>query len=109
MNGFSFLPVLNMLVLLIFTLSCGHTVASSTALRFGQTSADFIQLPEDIMDSSTTMFSVCSWIKKRFSGSSYPVVLDNFNNIVLGDDGNWNWVAGTNSYLQPEYHHALGT
>ena len=61
------------------------------------------------MDSSTTRFSLCTWIKKRFTGSSYPVVLDNFNNMVLGDDGNWIWVAGTNSYLQSEYHHALGT
>ena len=109
----TFPPVLNMLVILIISLilklSYGQTVEDGTALRFGQTDADYIQLPEDIMDSSTTKFSLCTWIRKRFTGSQNTVVLHNSGNIALGDNGYFNYVAGTGLVLQSKYNRTLGT
>ena len=61
------------------------------------------------MDNSTTRFSLCTWIKKRFTGSSYPVVLENVKNIILGDTGYYNYVAGTNPDLRSKYNRTLGT
>ena len=70
---------------------------------------DYIQLSAGIMDNSTARFSMCTWIKKRFSGSTYPVVLNNFRNIYLGDDGFYNTVAGTLLQLPSKYNRPLGT
>ena len=110
---FSFPSVLNMLVILIMLLiaklSCGQTLKSRTALRFGQTTADYIQLPDGIMDNSTTKFSLCTWIRKRLTGSQYPAVLHNSGNFMLGDNGYFNYVAGTNLDLQSKYNRTLGT
>ena len=81
----------------------------NTALRFGKTTADYIQLPKGIMDNSTTRFSLCSWINKQYSGSTNPTVIENKSNFKLGDDGNYNKVTGTNLDLQPKYNRTLGT
>ena len=61
------------------------------------------------MDYSTTRFSLCTWIKKQYSRSQVPVVLENVNNIILGDDGYWNQVTGTDLRLQSKYNRTLGT
>ena len=80
------------------------TRLEDTALSFGQTKEDYIQLSERIMDNSTSRFSLCTWMKKRFSGSSSPIVLHNFNNIVLGDNGSYNMVVDTNLVLFLQYN-----
>ena len=111
----TFPPVLNMLIILTITLiakfSCGQTVKDGTALRFGQTTADYIQLPEGVMNSSTTKFSLCTWIRKRFSGSDYAFVLDNFNNIILASNGYYfyNSVAGSNLDVKFKLNRSLAT
>ena len=95
---------------LLSAISCGtSTRPGYTGLRFGQTTADYIQLSDDIMDNSTSRFSLCTWIKKRFTGSSFPIVLHNFYNIMLGDNGHYNYVAGTSLRLHSKYNRTLGT
>ena len=101
---------LNFILLLLSAISCGtSTCPGDTGLRFGQTTADYIQLSAGIMDNSRSRFSVCTWIKKRFTGSQYPIVLHNYYNIILGDNGYYNDVAGTYLDLQSEYNRTLGT
>lgn len=39
----------------------------STALRFGQTTGDYISLGQVDVSQITSQFSVCCWIKRRFS------------------------------------------
>ena len=98
------------ILVLLSAISCGTSIyPEDTGLRFGQTTEDFIQLSDGIMDNSTTRFSLCTWIKKRFTGSTRPIVLHNYNNIVLGADGHTNFVAGTFLYLQSKYNRTLGT
>ena len=81
----------------------------NTALRFGKTTADYIQLPKGIMDNSTTRFSLCSWINKQYSGSTNPTVIENKSNFKLGDDGNYYKVTSTNLELRSKYNRTLGT
>ena len=97
------------ILVLLSAIPCGTSKCPDTGLRFGPTTADHIQLSDGIMDNSTSRFSLCTWIKKRFTGSSEPLVLNNNNNIVLGDNGYYNWVAGTNLDLQSKYNRPLGT
>ena len=95
---------------LLSALSCGtSTCPDNTALRFGQTNEDYIQLSRDVMDNSTSRFSLCTWIKKRFTGTILPIVLHNVNNIMLGDKGYINYVAGTHLHLRSKYNRTLGT
>ena len=101
---------------IIFVLGLFFTVFSQTSacpedtvLRFGQTEGDYIDLPKGVMDNSTTRFSLCTWIKKRFSGSAQPIVLGSYRNIMLGDDGHHNQVAGTNVNLTSKYNLPLRT
>ena len=95
---------------LLSAISCGtSTCPEDTGLRFGKTTEDFIQLSDGIMDNSTTRFSLCTWIKKRFTGSIYPMVLYNHNNVILEDSGCYNYVAGTYLNLQSKYNRTLGT
>ena len=98
------------ILLLLSALSCGtSTCPDNTALRFGQTNEDYIQLSDDIMDNSTSRFSLCTWIKKRFTGSQYPIVLHNYYNILLGDNGFINGVVDTYLDLRSEYNRTLCT
>ena len=98
------------ILVLLSAISCGtSTCPGDTGLRFGQTNEDYIQLSPGIMDNSRSRFSLCTWIKKRFTGSSYPVVLHKNYNIVLGDNGFYNNVAGTNLRLEHKYNRTLGT
>ena len=98
------------ILLLLSAISCGtSTCPGDTGLRFGQTTADYIHLSDDIMDNSTSRLSVCTWIKKRFTGSIVPIVLNNYNNIALGDNGLYNFVAGPNLDLQSKFNRTLGT
>ena len=98
------------ILVLLSAISCGtSTRPEYTGLRFGQTMEDYIQLSDGIMDNSTTRFSLCTWIRKRFTGSLYPIVLHNYYNIFLGDNGYHNSVAGTYFNLQSKYNRALGT
>ena len=99
-----------MSVVLIFavfsTIASSQTTAHKTALRFGQTTADYIQLPDQIVKYPITSFSVCTWIKKLFSGSYRPVVLQ-INNVITLRDNGYNWVAGAKVYLR--YNRGFGT
>ena len=97
------------LILTVFsTISSGQSAAHNTALRFGQTAADYIQLPDRIMGNFRTRFSLCTWIRKLFSESSQPIVLQIYNIVTLGDDG-YNWVAGATLDLQSKYNRGIGT
>ena len=86
------------------------------ALGFGKTTSDYIQLPDDIMDNSTSQFSLCTWIRKRHNAEQ-GVVLHSYRHgvgsgdeeIVLGDNGYFNYVAGTNLDLRSEYNVSEGT
>ena len=98
------------ILVLLSAISCGTSICpGDTGLRFGQTTADYIQLSDGIMDNSTSRFSLCTWIKKWFTGSTLPVVLNNYDNIILGDNGLYNNVAYTNLYLRSKYNRTLGT
>ena len=98
-------------ILLLFSAIFSQTSAcpEDTALRFGQTEEDYIDLPKGVMDNSTRRFSLCTWIKKRFSGSAQPLVLSSYRNIMLGDDGYHNQVVGTKVNLESKYNRTLGT
>ena len=104
--------MLSMSLVLIFTIfstiPSGQTAAHNTALRFGQTAADYIQLPNRIMGNFVTRFSLCTWIRK-LSDSSQPIVLQINDIVTLGDDGYYNRVAGTNLDLWQEYNRGIGT
>ena len=98
------------ILVLLSAIPCGASSCPEyTGLRFGQTIEDFIQLSAGIMDNSTTRFSLCTWIKKRFTGSEMPMVLDNNFNIILGDNGYYNYAAGTHLRLRSKYNRTLGT
>ena len=96
-------------MLLIFIsaiMSHVHSEGEQSALRFGNTVGDYIQLKDGIMDSSTSQFSVCTWVKNRFD-ALYPVVLHYFYNpsgyhdyIVLGSNGYYNMVVEANLRLE---------
>ena len=95
---------------LLSTISCPTSACpEDTVLRFGQTERDYIDLPDGIMDNSTTRFSLCTWIKKRFSGSPAPRALNNNQNFALADNVNWNYVAGTYIDLDSVYNRDIGT
>ena len=86
-----------------------------SALRFGKTTSDYIKLPDGIMDNSTSQFSLCTWVRKRHNAEQ-GVILQSFSwgttgdeEIVLGDNGYWNYVAGTNLDLRSEYNVSEGT
>ena len=105
------LSMLLVLIITVFsTISSGQTTEHNTALRFGQTAADHIQLPDWNVSywNSINRLSVCTWIKKLFSKSSRPVVLQINNIVTLGDDG-YNWVAGTTLNLTSNYTRGIGT
>ena len=97
---------------LLSTISCGQTriCPGNVALRFGQTIDDYIQLPNGIMDHSRNKFSLCTWIKKRFSESSHPMVLHNADNIMLGQDSGYqNQVVGESMIMKSKYNRTVGT
>ena len=105
------LSMLLVLIITVFsTVSSGQTTAHNTALRFGQTAADYIQLPDWNVSywNSINRLSVCTWIKKLFSKSSRPVVLQIYKVITLADNGD-NWVAGTTLNLTSNYTRGIGT
>ena len=86
-----------------------------SALRFGKTTSDYIELPDGIMDNSTSQFSLCTWVRKRHNAER-GVILQSFlwgttgdEEIVLGDNGYYNYVAGTNLDLRSEYNVSEGT
>ena len=85
------------------------TCPEYTGLRFGQTIEDFIELSSGIMNNSRSRFSLCTWMKRRFTGSAGPIVLHNAGNIMLGDNGFYNYVAGTHLHLTSKYNCTLGT
>ena len=86
-----------------------YSEREQSALRFGQTVGDYIQLKDGIMDSSTSQFSVCTWVKTTFEADNRaPVVLhywsNGFSDIVLGSNGYFNKVVGTNLNLEDKYN-----
>ena len=89
--------------------------STRSALRFGKTTNDYIQLPEGIMDNSRSQFSLCTWVRKRHDAER-GVILQSFRRgfssdeeIVLGDNGYFNYVVGTNIDLRSEYNVSEGT
>ena len=99
------------LILTLFsTIPSGQTAADHTALRFGQTAADYIQLPDWNVSYWNRMnrLSVCTWIKKLFSESSRPIVLQIYKIVTLGDDGYY-WVADTTLNLRSNHTRGIGT
>ena len=102
-------------MLLIFIsaiMSHVHSEGEQSALRFGQTIGDYIQLKDGMMDSSTSQFSVCTWVKTRFDADR-PLVLHYWtgsngqtsnSSIALSSDGYYNMVLGTNLILEDEFN-----
>ena len=79
------------------------------ALRFGQTTEDYIEWRQD-MSTATREVSVCSWLRKRFD-RPYPIVFvyDAYNNpqdygIIVGDNGYFNWFVGTHLKIQSKFN-----
>ena len=97
------------LILVLVFVKCCPLVLSERdfrALRFGKSDGDFIQMSSDIMDSATSQFSVCAWIRMRLE-SSFPIMLHYWSGseeIVLGSNGYYNWVVGTNLNLEDKYN-----
>ena len=98
------LPYLLLLVIGLFPV----TVEANKyrALRFGQSTADYIEWSPN-MAPFTRQFSVCTWLKKRHDQSSSPMVV-NYNpyshGLILGDDGFYNYVVGSSLRLHSEYN-----
>ena len=101
----------NMLLIFISAImSHVHSEREQSALRFGKTVGDYVQLKDGIMDSSTSQFSVCTWVKNRFDVPLAPIVLhynyesgDYGDNIIVGSNGYFNMVVGTNLMLEDEF------
>ena len=75
------------------------------ALRFGQSTADYIEWSPN-MAPFTRQFSVCTWLKKRHQ-SSNPMVV-NYDpyiyGMILSDNGLYNLVVGSSLSLESEYN-----
>ena len=59
-----------------------------------------------MMDSSTSQFSVCTWVKTRFDELN-PIVLhyqSYHGDIILGSNGYYNTVVERNLYLKDKYN-----
>ena len=75
------------------------------ALRFGQSTADYIEWSPN-MAPFTRQFSVCTWLKRRHQ-SAYPMVVNYYPHsygMILGDNGHYNYVVGSQFHLQSEYN-----
>ena len=75
------------------------------ALRFGQSTADYIEWSPN-MAPFTRQFSVCTWLKRRHQ-SSNPIVVNyepHGYGMILGANGYYNYVVGSALYLQSEYN-----
>ena len=90
-----------------------YSEGEQSALQFGQTRGDYIQLKDGMMDSSTSQFSVCTWVKTRFDVPVAPIVLhykyehessDYGENIILGSNGHFNLVIEANLNLEDEFN-----
>ena len=100
----------NMLLIFISAImSHVHSEEEQSALRFGNTFGDYIQLKDGMMDSSTSQFSVCTWVKTRFEADNQaPIVLHYWSNgygdICLASNGYYNTVVNTNLNLEDKYN-----
>ena len=97
-----------MLQLFVIATLLGGSAAVSElhALRFGETKGDYIEWRQD-MSTARREVSVCTWLRKRHRSSAPIVLIYNSgkqNGIILGDDGYYNFFAGTNLNLQNEYN-----
>ena len=98
----------NMLLIFISALmSHVHSGREQSALRFGNTVGDYIQLKDGIMDSSISQFSVCAWVRTRFDADR-PIVLQYTVNgdgeINLGSNGFYNMAVRGSLNLRDEYN-----
>jgi cell division protein ZapA (FtsZ GTPase activity inhibitor) len=90
-----------LVLVIVFLVRCStvQTKTMQPALRFGETVDDYVQLPAGIMNTSTSQFTVCSWIKKRYR-AKYPVMFEyylpgsSYHDILLSDNGHYNMVVG---------------
>ncbi|XP_063675045.1 uncharacterized protein LOC134811865 [Bolinopsis microptera] len=108
------------MITFIVTLSLVCVSASSNdrlkvrALSFGRTNADYVEFQPSDMSPFSTSFTICSWMKRLHDASS-PIVLRYYpGHVIVGDEGNWNYVNGLNLGLKgrfPEaklwFHHCL--
>ena len=86
-------------ILLILTFSVFCPVKSAdtlTALRFGTTSSDYIRFNFD-MSPFRSSLTVCTWVKRVFTGSSGPIIFNNYVNgnheILMSAIGSYNRVV----------------
>ena len=80
------------------------------ALRFGQTTGDYIEWTQDLSPASRQA-TVCTWLRKRLTKSN-PVVLaytptrseSSRRGMILGDNGHYNQFVGTSFDLRDRYN-----
>ncbi|XP_063686133.1 sushi, von Willebrand factor type A, EGF and pentraxin domain-containing protein 1-like [Bolinopsis microptera] len=82
------------------------------ALKFGDTLEDFIMFQPD-MSPLQNALTVCSWVKSLSSNSSpgwlsYATSSNN-HEILISDNGNWNYFLGTNLGLSSKINPSKGT
>ena len=97
-----------LIILLFFlqsALATGDVVQNYRSLLFGKTVGDFLQFTPDDMSPFEGSFTICSWVKKLHD-ASHPMVLHYYldhSQIILGDDGHYNWVKGRYLNLNGKY------
>ena len=104
------------MALLLFMLHTLGVMASTErrfkALKFGQTSRDYVLFQSDMRPFETS-FTVCSWIRKLYTNYhptwfSYATSEQSFE-IQIGDEGHETFIFGDSSDLRSLYTVSPGT